>query len=306
MSGFVAYGTLVSTELDLGAYLCTADSARYRVEVTERAAGPGVEGLTVRHALPHSHGRALALLTDRELSSSTPGQPWCFEVAGIARFYWNGRSEHVRVERLAHCRDELLAFWLIHIFLPLYLVLEGLYELIHACAVEVDGRTILFTAPSCGGKSTLTDYFLNRGHVLVSDDKVPTGCEGGRFFCAPSHPSHRPYRRFEDLGQRVSRFDPAPRPIDAIYALQGGASVTAVSIEEIRGHGKFMHLLPSHMFDFGYAREHRMRYFARLLENVPAFRVEFPWDLERLADVYRAIRQHVADPGAARIAGAVS
>jgi len=44
---------------------------------------------------------------------------------------------------------------------------------IHASAVEVDGRAVLFTGVSGAGKSTLATAFLRRGHRLVSDDVAP-------------------------------------------------------------------------------------------------------------------------------------
>ena len=52
---------------------------------------------------------------------------------------------------LDKCSQALLAFWFVHIFLPMYLTLERGWDFIHAAAVEVDNRPILFIAPSTGG-----------------------------------------------------------------------------------------------------------------------------------------------------------
>ncbi len=64
----------------------------------------------------------------------------------------------------------------------------------------------MFIAPSMGGKSTLTDFFIQQGHGLISDDKVPTVIENGQFLAGGSHPYHRPHRRFEELGYHVDNF----------------------------------------------------------------------------------------------------
>ena len=239
------------------------------------------------------HGRELVLFTDRELAESITGQPWCFEVADVARFRWSGGTDEIQFERLTECTDQLLAFWLIHVFLPLYFTLERRYEFIHACAVEVNGSTILFTAPSHGGKSTLTDYFIKQGHVLVSDDKVATWREQGCYFAAPSHPNHRPYRQFEDLGYRVENFDPGPRPVDAIYALQRVDAEADVEIETVTGHRKFAMVRPGYLFDFGFLREKRLKYMGQLLGEVGVYRVSVPWDTKRLQVAHDCIVRHV-------------
>lgn len=44
---------------------------------------------------------------------------------------------------------------------------------IHASAVEIDGRAVLFAGVSGAGKSTLATAFMQRGYQLVSDDLAP-------------------------------------------------------------------------------------------------------------------------------------
>lgn len=293
MKRFIAYDTAVSTSLDLSAYLTIGDSARNSLEVVEGVDARSDFRSSTRLDLTTSHGRKLSISTDLELAQSVPGQYWRFDVEKVAKFSWVGSSGTVVCERLAHGSDDLMAFWLIHIFLPLYFTLEGLYEIIHACAVEVDGKTILFTGPSHAGKSTLTDYFLKQGHVLVSDDKVATYCEDEVFFAVPSHPNNRPYRKFEDLGLRTDRFSPRSRPIDGIYALQAADPSCDVRIDEVRGHRKFAQLMPNYMFDFGYRHGERLDYLARMMVAVPVYRVWMPWGLDRLGEIHSAILDHV-------------
>jgi hypothetical protein len=223
---------------------------------------------------------------------SVPGQPWCFEAQGAVRFHWVSGEGRISHERLGRTNDSQLAFWLIHILLPLYFTLEGVYELIHACAVVVSGRTVLFTGPSHAGKSTLTNYFLERGHALVSDDKVATYFDGGSYFAVPSHPNARPYRQFEDLGRRVPAFSSEPHPIDSIYALKAIDPDAAVRIEEVTGHRKFAGLLPSYLFNFPFLKAKRLAYLAQLVTQVPLYRLGVPWDLLKLGEVRRAVLLH--------------
>jgi hypothetical protein len=299
MRQFLAYGAVLETGLDLSDYLLQGSSGRYRLQLAECSVSVPRKGLKICTPLFSSHGRDLCILSDREMARSEEGQPWCLEVNEVVRFAWAGGSGRIEYEALEQCAGPLLAFWLIHIFLPLYFALEGRYEFIHACAVEVDGDSILFVAPSTGGKSTLTDFFLQQGHRLISDDKVATYLHNGRYFAVPSHPNHRPYRKFEDLGYPVEGFSPLARPVDAFYALQGVDAQAEVAINEISGSQRFVDLLPSYLFNFSFLQARRFKYLAEMANTVPIYRLEVPWELNRLAEVHTAICRHRARPGGA-------
>ncbi len=292
---FLAYGTSISTDLDLGAFLQRGGEARYFLSINQGSGRVSTAGLEICTPVFSGHGRNLSILTDREIALSIANQPWCFEVDGVARFFWCGGAGVIEYESLEQCTDSLLAFWMIHIFLPLYFTFEGLYEFIHACAVLAEGDTILFTAPSHGGKSTLTDFFLKQGHTLISDDKVATYCEGNQYFAVPAHPNHRPYRKFEELGYRADEFSSDARAIDAIYVLQAVGHADEVQIGEIRGHQKFVHLLPNYLFNFSFLKARRLEYLAQMVNTVPVYRVSVPWSLGRLREVHDAICAHRLD-----------
>ena len=285
---------MLVTSLNLGAYLSERNNGKYSLELIEYKEKKISKHYLKRTSVATSHGRKLAVLSDREISHSEPGQAWCFEVDGIVRFHWLGASRRIEYERLELCTEPLLAFWLIHIFLPLYFTLEGLYEFIHACSVDVAGKSILFVAPSHGGKSTLADFFLKQGHTLISDDKVATYLHNGKYFAVPSHPNHRPYRKFEDLGYRVRNFSPDSRSIDAIYALQAVKTDADVTISEISGHYKFARLLPNYLFNFSFLKVKRLKYLAEMVSAIPIYCVEVPWDKDRLNEVHDAICRHLA------------
>jgi len=290
---YVAYGATLECDLDLSRYLMVGKTTRCNVRIAEKS--PGIPCHYPEHTgiRSSSHGRQLALYSDTGPATPGSGQNWCFEVKDIARIFWVSKTEVIEYERGELCTEKLLAFWLIHIFLPIYFTLQGFYEFIHASAVEVAGDTVLFTGPSHGGKSTMTDYFLRQGHTLVSDDKVATFVKSGQYFALPSHPNHRPYRKFEDLGNRVIDFSPDPRLLRVFYALRVANPEADVTIEEITGHEKFAQILPGYLFDFPHMQEKRLRYLAGMVSAVPVFRVGVPWDLERLDDVHDAIAGHL-------------
>ena len=101
-----------------------------------------------------THGREVTLCTDRTFGPSSTGQPWRMVVAGVVSFSWVGGESTLYYQLYDEGTVPLLAFWFVHIFLPLYLTLERHYDFIHCAAVEIDSKPVLFVAPSTGGKST--------------------------------------------------------------------------------------------------------------------------------------------------------
>lgn len=57
---------------------------------------------------------------------------------------------------------------------------------IHASAVEIEGRAVLFTGRSGAGKSTLADAFLRAGHRILTDDVAPIQLSGQAAKILPS------------------------------------------------------------------------------------------------------------------------
>ena len=61
----------------------------------------------------------------------------------------------------------MLEYWCFHIVLPIFFTIEETFDFLHAGAVEVEGKLILFVAESFGGKSTMTDFFMKQGHTSI-------------------------------------------------------------------------------------------------------------------------------------------
>ncbi len=239
-----------------------------------------------------AHGRKVYFYSDRVFDGNETGQPWCYEVKDVVRFYWRSGEKSIYYELSEHGDVNLLSFWFIHLVLPLFLSFEGVYDFLHAGCVDVNGGTIMFIAPSMGGKSTLTDFFIQQGHGLISDDKVPTVIEDGQFLAGGSHPYHRPHRRFEELGYHVDNFISTFKPIRAFYALESVGADGVVTLSEIRGVAKFKVLLPNYLYSFHFLQQERMLYLSRLLNSVRLFNVTVPRDFERLPEVHDTISKH--------------
>jgi hypothetical protein len=239
-----------------------------------------------------SHGRELALHTDLELGMSTPGQQWCFEVSDTVKFTWCGGQAEVFFQLQDKAATETLAFWIVHIFLPLYLTLERGYNFLHAAVVNFEDSAVLFIAPSHGGKSTLADHFLKQGHPLLSDDKVAICMSEGRYLAIPSYPYHRPFREFETLGHPVSQFASSATPIKAFYLLGKGEPESALEITPVSGLRKFENLMPAYLYNFQFLRLQRLQWLAGFAEKSLIFDVQRPWSMQRMHEVYTAICEH--------------
>lgn len=251
-----------------------------------------VQQLSEQNSLYSTHGRPLLLCSDRAFAKSAPGQAWRLEVSSLVNFQWVGGEPTIYYELSGDCDKALLAFWFVHIFLPLFLTLERGYDFIHGASIEIDTKPVLFLAPSMGGKSTLADYFLKKGHAMLSDDKVATFFHEERFIAVPSHPHHRPFREREVLGYPVKNFARQAGPIHAIYLLEQGDQDSDVDIREIEGYRKFEQLLPHYLFSFRFLQKQRLSWLAHLADESLVFTVTRPWDLAKMEDVYSAICSH--------------
>lgn len=288
----IAYGTKINSDIGFPIDLSHTTETRHEVSLCASPPKRILDMITVGIPFYWSHGRQVNVYSDRVFDGNHPGQPWCYEVKGVLRLYWIGGKSTVyyQLDKLGDAN--LLSFWFVHLFLPLYLTLEEKYDFLHAGAVEVAGKPILFIAPSMGGKSTTTQFFIQQDHGLISDDKVPTFFEDEQFMAVGSHPYHRPYRKFEDLGHRVDNFSEAFKPIHAFYSLKKAKADATVAVEEIVGFKKFDTLLPNFLNTFTYLKPRRLQYHSNMLNHIRVFRIQVPWAMGRLREVHDTICEH--------------
>jgi len=288
----IVYGTKIKSDIDFPLDLSHQTETRYEVELSSKVPYEIKRSITCGFSAPLIHGRKIYLYSDREFDGNEAGQPWCYEVKDVVRFYWRGGIQNIYYEIGEKGNANLLSFWFIHLLLPIYMTLENMYDFLHAGAVEVNEKPIFFIAPSMGGKSTMTDYFIKQGHTLISDDKVPTFIDDGKFMAVGSHPYHRPYRKFEELGYRVENFTTNFKPIHAFYALERAEGDLKINIKEITGFKKFDALLPNYLYAFSWLKPERLKYLSKMLNDVRVFHVQVPWDMERLGEVHDMICKH--------------
>ncbi|MGB5964743.1 MAG: hypothetical protein WBG65_04315, partial [Sulfurimonadaceae bacterium] len=280
----IAYNTKIQANPPLGVKGVTG-SAKKMVAVEQKSSAP-LDRLSHRLQFINNQGREVTLLSDAALQKKRPGKLRGLSVENVVTFWWEEGASLICYAMESEGSLELVDYWLLHTLLPLYFTLEKQYDILHAGAVDVAGLALLFIADSCGGKSTMTDFFIQQGHRMLSDDKVATYEEAGLFFAVPSYPYHRPYRKAEDLGYFVSNFTPKPEPIGAIYELERVQPDAPIEIVELSGIEKFTALRYASEMNFSFLKPKRFDYLMRLAANVPLFRVHVPWDIERLSEVH--------------------
>ena len=123
---------------------------------------------------------------------------------------------------------------------------------LHASAVVIDSRAVVFLGEAGAGKSTTAAAFAQVGYPVLSDDVVALVDEGSRFLVQPAYPRIRLWatsvaalygspdalprivpthptwdKRYLDLNQEGYKFQQQPLPLAAIYLL--GARSTDLS-----------------------------------------------------------------------------
>ncbi len=262
------------------------------VTVQENSSFDLNEKLQYKMIFPESQGRELALYSDHKFLDMNMRKIWAFEVKDVITFFWH--SGMMKLEYMKHTdfTEDLLKYWVLHVVLPAFFIIEGIYDFIHAGAVEVDGRPILFIAESFGGKSTITDYFMKQGYTMISDDKVATFQKDDDFYAVSSHPYHRPYRDVEDLGFFVDNFTQMPRRMDSIYALEKVGGEKEVKISMLIGVEKFIALRSAKEMNLFFPESKQLDYLGAIAQRLSVYKVTVPWDLNRLNEVYHAILEH--------------
>jgi len=250
------------------------------------------EQLTVRSEYRPLSGREARYGAMQVYAACETGCRWGVDVKGLVQFVWT-RGEHtLHYHTEETCTPELLQFWTLHTIIPMMLSLDQTYSILHVGAVTIDDKAIIFSADSFGGKSTLTDYFLRKGHRLLSDDTLGVYEDDNRFLAVASYPFHRPFRSAESLGYKVSEVVETPKVIKAVYLLVRADAKSAVSISKIQGVEKYKALHFSTFIDFDFLKKSTFSQMSAFVNVTPVYRVMVPWDTERLEAVYESICEH--------------
>jgi hypothetical protein len=289
----IVYGTKIHTDINFPLKLPRTAETKYELKLSANPPAELINAITCGIPFYQAHGRRVYLYSNQAIDSSKPSQPWCYEIKDALRFYWWGGEKTIYYVLDKNGNSKLLSFWFIHLLLPLFFTLEHMYDFLHGGAVEVNSKPIMFIAPSMGGKSTLTDFFLKQGHTLISDDKIPTFIKNDGFFITGSHPYHRPYRKDEELGFHADNFMTASKHINTLYFLKKAEQNATINIHEITGYKKFDILFPNYLYMFNFLRTHRLHYLSKILNILRVFQISIPWDLHRLPDIHYKICNHL-------------
>jgi hypothetical protein len=238
---------------------------------------------------------------DREIYMCSPhnlnekSSQWAFVVKECVTFICDTEKKSIAYIEGEQYSQKLMEYWLIHIVLPLFWTLEGSYYFLHTGSVVVDGKAVLFMGDSYAGKSTMTDFFLQQNHTLLSDDKLATFYDekSKSFQVHASHPYHRPYRAKEDLGKKAENFEESSFPIGRLYWLQPVDATQDVEITELKGIKKFERLRYSTEMDISLDAKERFRYITKFANHEPLYEVKVPNDLSKLPKVYDKIMEHI-------------
>ncbi len=214
---------------------------------------------------------------------------WGLELKDVLTLIWEPEEQIIYYIKGEHYSAQRLEFWIYHTFFPMSLELNRVYHFLHVGAVRVQNRTLFFSAPSFGGKSTLTDYFIQQGATLISDDAVGIEKKEDTYVAVPAYPFHRPYREPEELGYPVEKFAEKIQNIDAIFVLQKEDKRADVVIKEVKGVEKFKALYHAVFIEFPFRKKERFTFFSQMAQAVTVYRISIPWDLKRLEEVHKAI-----------------
>ena len=269
----------VTSSLDKTIY-CTKDDSLSR------------DNFPVSLVYQNNQERQISLLTNHKFTTPDPDQPWIFYVENVVSFSWKTKGSVIRYCFHELATDEIFKFWLYHVVLPIYFSIAQTYRFLHAGAVEIEQKPVLFMAPSFGGKSTLTDYFIQRGHILVTDDKMATFEKNGIYYAVPSHPYHRPFRTVEVLGNLCENLATQTKPIHAIYILKKSEADAKCEIRPLKGIEKFSRLHEGGEMNFSFFTPQYVSYLAALANRVPVFAITIPHDFDRLPEVYDILTKH--------------
>jgi len=161
---------------------------------------------------------------------------------------------------------------------------------LHAAAVEVDGRAVVFCGPSLRGKSTLARALGEAGHRILGEDGIAIELAGGGPLAWPGARGVR-VRRPGEGRQPTLVEDPGPGepgacPVAAVVLLgERGAEFEAERLERARALAL---LTPNLVHSGGRASiGAAFQRLAALLGSVPALRISLPDELDALPAIHQ-------------------
>jgi hypothetical protein len=227
-----------------------------------------------------------------------PGKILSFEGAGQ---YWVSGGERIVVEPENGADPANIRLYLLGSAFGMLLHQRGLFPL-HANAIAIDGRAYAFTGASGSGKSTLAALFHDAGFPVLADDVCVIGIDGdGQPVAAPGIPRLRMWEdaiaatgrvasdyqlsfagddSFRKFDVPLAPVDTGAYPVGAIYLL---VQASEVRIQQLRGVAAadtlFANTYRGALVKTDGKPENHWNLVLRLIQKVPVFRFERPWNL---------------------------
>jgi hypothetical protein len=237
----------------------------------------------------NNQNRRVAITSDKSFSDNQTNQSINFLVEDVVTFSVKKGEDTIYYKLYKEGTQSLAIYWFSHTFLPILFTMEDVYYFLHAGAVEIDSKSVLFVADSGGGKSTMTDFFIKKDHTMISDDKVAVYEDDRGVIAVPSYAYHRPYRKVEDLGYPVENFAKESKPMHVIFNLVKSDAKAQIIIEEVFGIEKFRILKFSTEIELHINSKSRFAMLSKIANNVKLYNIYIPWDMNRLEEVYEKI-----------------
>lgn len=213
---------------------------------------------------------------------------------------------------------EEAASYLLGPVLGLLLRLRGM-TCLHASAVTMEDRCVVFAGPEGAGKSTTAAAFAREGYAVLSDDIVALEERDGAFQVIPAYPhlclwpdsvkmlygSPDALPRFVPdwdkrclaLDGREARFEGRPLPLGAIYVLGERRPEQAPCVQKIGARDALLSLVAETYANTILDRELRAAEFVllgRLVGAVPIRRIYPHQDAARLKELCSFVRDDFA------------
>ncbi len=249
-------------------------------------------------------------------------QPDCYVLhfPDTADFYLT--ADRILCHQLHKTGDYEIERWLVGTVLALWLESRGA-PVLHASAVLIEGKAVVFLATSLAGKSTLAASFMQFGYPLLTDDALALECDNSHCVGHSGYPRMRLWPEqakhflgyYEDLelvhpdySKRNVAVDPdgigafcdKSMPVGCIYTpqrkdLQG--KDVAVEILSVSPRDAFMELVcysfVSRMLSKFGMQEERMQLLMQVVQQVPIRRLQYPNGLGFLPKVCETIVEDV-------------
>ncbi|HEX5375603.1 MAG TPA: hypothetical protein VFW48_05550 [Solirubrobacterales bacterium] len=170
---------------------------------------------------------------------------------------------------------------------------------LHASAVAIGDRAVLFCGPTGRGKSTLALALGEAGHGVLSEDGIAIDLERGAPVAFPGARGIRVRSSDADGGRRTDLApdpgpsEPPPCPVAAVVLLgERGGALTVEPLEAARA----LALLTPNLTHSGGRGAIAAAFgrLAHLLHTVPAFRASLPEDLDSLPSAAAGLLDGVA------------